>query len=125
MVMAHPTTQTQHAARFDAFIAGLRYGGIAINEWAAALFGLGQTTWGAFPGHPLDNIESGRGVVHNTFLFDHPQKSVVRFPWRINPKPIWSPSHKTLDGLGKALLRMEAAPSIFRLPSVLAAALRG
>jgi acyl-CoA reductase-like NAD-dependent aldehyde dehydrogenase len=125
MVMAHPTTQKQHAARFDAFIAGLRYGGIAINGWAAALFGLGQTTWGAFPGHPLDNIESGRGVVHNTFLFDHPQKSVVRFPWRINPKPIWSPSHKTLDALGKSLLRMEAAPSIFRLPAVLAAALRG
>jgi len=123
MVLAHPTTQAH--AKFDGFIAGLRYGGIAINGWAGSLFGLAQTTWGAFPGHPLDNIESGRGVVHNTFLFDHPQKSVVRFPWRIAPKPVWSPSHKTLDKVGKALFAIEAEPSILKLPPLLIAAFRG
>ena len=26
--------------------------------------GLGTTTWGAFPGHTLDDIQSGIGVVH-------------------------------------------------------------
>jgi acyl-CoA reductase-like NAD-dependent aldehyde dehydrogenase len=123
MVLAHPTTQAH--AKFDGFVAGLRYGGVAINGWAGSLFGLAQTTWGAFPGHPLDNIESGRGVVHNTFLFDHPQKSVVRFPWRISPKPVWSPSHKTLDKVGKALFAIEAEPSILKLPPLLIAAFRG
>jgi acyl-CoA reductase-like NAD-dependent aldehyde dehydrogenase len=123
MVLAHPKTQAH--AKFDGFIAGLRYGGIAINGWAGSIFGLAQTTWGAFPGHPLDNIESGRGVVHNTFLFDHPQKSVVRFPWRISPKPVWSPSHKTLDKVGKALFAIEAEPSILKLPPLLIAAFRG
>jgi len=125
MVLAHPQTQQAHAAHFDAFIAGLRYGGIAINGWAGSLFGLGQTTWGAFPGHPLDNIESGRGVVHNTFLFDHPQKSVVRFPWHISPKPVWSPSHKTLNLVGERLFAIEAQPSFLRLPALLLAAVRG
>ena len=125
MVLAHPETQKVHAGRFDAFIAGLRYGGIAVNGWAGSLFGLAQTTWGAFPGHPLDNIESGRGVVHNTFLFDHPQKSVVRFPWRISPKPVWSSSHKTLNLVGERLFAIEAQPSFLRLPALLLAAVRG
>lgn len=123
MVIAHPATQAH--AKFDGFIAGLRYGGVAINGWAGSLFGLAQTTWGAFPGHPLDNIESGRGAVHNTLLFDHPQKSVVRFPWRINPKPVWSPTHKTLADVGRTLFAIEAEPSLLKLPPLLWAALRG
>ena len=40
-----------------------------------------------FPGHTLEDIQSGRGVVHNAFLFDHPQKSVVYLPLRIKPTP--------------------------------------
>jgi len=123
MVLANPDAMKKPA--FEAFIAGLRYGGIAINGWAGSLFGLGQTTWGAFPGHSLEDIQSGRGVVHNTLLFDHPQKSVVRFPWRINPKPVWSPSHKTLHQVGPALFAFEASPSLLKLPALLSAALRG
>jgi len=123
MVLAHP--DTQKSPKFDAFIAGLRYGGIAINGWAGSLFGLGQTTWGAFPGHSLTDIQSGRGVVHNTLLFDHPQKSVVRFPWRISPKPVWSPTHKTLHKVGERLFNIEAEPSVLRIPPLLVAALTG
>jgi acyl-CoA reductase-like NAD-dependent aldehyde dehydrogenase len=125
MVMAHPKTQTQHAARFDELISGLRYGGIAINGWAGSLFGTAQTTWGAFPGHPLDNIVSGRGAVHNTLLFDHPQKSVIRLPWSSGPKPVWSPSHKTLHKVGKALFELESEPSPLKVPGLLLAALQG
>lgn len=125
MVLAHPQTMKTHAAKFDELIAGLRYGGIAINGWAGALFGTAQTTWGAFPGHPLDDIVSGRGAVHNTLLFDHPQKSVITLPWSGGPKPVWSPSHKTLHKLGPALFAIEAEPSITRIPRLLAAALQG
>lgn len=125
MVLAHPKTQAQHAARFDELISGLRYGGIAINGWAGSLFGTAQTTWGAYPGHPLDNIVSGRGAVHNTLLFDHPQKSVIRLPWSSGPKPVWSPSHKTLHKVGKALFEVESEPSVFKVPALLIAALQG
>jgi acyl-CoA reductase-like NAD-dependent aldehyde dehydrogenase len=125
IVLVHPRTEKQHKAAFDRAIAGLRYGGIAINAWAGLIYGLVSPTWGAFPGHPLEDIRSGRGVVHNAFLFDHPERSVVRAPFRINPTPAWFPDHKTLHLLGPALTRFEADPSIFKAPAVFAAALRG
>lgn len=125
MVLVHPQTQKAYAAELDRAIAALRYGGIGINVWAGVIYGLVSPTWGAFPGHTLEDIQSGRGVVHNTFLFDHPQKSVVRAPFRIRPTPAWFPDHRTLHVLGPALTRFEGHPSLLNLAPVLAAALRG
>jgi acyl-CoA reductase-like NAD-dependent aldehyde dehydrogenase len=125
MVLIHPRTQQQHAAAFEKMLDDLRYGGIAINGWAGALFGLGTTSWGAFPGHPLDDIESGRGAVHNTFMFDHPQKSVVYMPFVMKPAPVWFPQHRNLQQLGEKLTRFEAAPSVWKLPGLVAAAVKG
>lgn len=125
IVLVHPETQKAYAAELDRAIAALRYGGIGINVWAGVIYGLVSPTWGAFPGHPLEDIQSGRGVVHNAFLFDHPQKSVVRAPFRIRPTPAWFPDHKTLHQLAPALTRFEAGPSLLKLAPVLAAAMRG
>lgn len=125
MVLVHPDTQKQHGAAFDKMIASLRYGGIAVNGWAGAIYGLCQTTWGAFPGHTLDDIQSGRGVVHNTFLFDHPQKSVVYLPFRIKPTPVWFADHRNLRALAEKLTRFEAAPSMLKFPGIVAQALKG
>lgn len=125
MVLIHPKTQAQHQAAFETAIADLRYGGIGVNAWAAVLYGLVVTTWGAFPGHPLDDIRSGRGVVHNTYLFDNPEKSVVYAPFMIKPTPAWFAQHKNLKALGKKLVVMEGSPSLLKLPGVLAAALKG
>lgn len=125
MILVHPETQKKHAAKLDSAIARLRYGGIAVNAWAGVLYALVTPTWGAFPGHPLEDIRSGRGVVHNTYLFDHPERSVLRAPFRIRPTPAWFPDHRTLHELGRAMTHFEAKPSPLRLPAVLAAALRG
>lgn len=125
MLLIHPDTQKQHAAAFATAIADLRYGGIAVNGWAGAIYGLCQTTWGAFPGHTLEDIQSGRGVVHNTFMFDHPQKSVVYLPFRIWPTPVWMADHKNLRALGEKLTRFEAAPSMLKLPAIVAQAIKG
>ena len=125
MILVHPDTEKQHAAAFDAAIAALRYGGIAINAWAGLVYGLVVTPWGAHPGHTLEDIRSGRGVVHNTYLLDHVQKTVVRAPFRINPKPAWFADHKTQDQLGRSLLRFEETASLLRLPPVIWAAVRG
>ena len=125
MVLIHPTTQKNHAEKFDHLIANLRYGGIAVNCWAGALYGSCSATWGAFPGHPLEEIVSGRGVVHNTFLFDHPQKTVMTLPWRIKPTPVWFPNHKNLQQLATRLCAIEADPSLLKLPGLVAAALKG
>jgi len=125
IVLVHPETERAHSAAVESMIAGLRYGGIAVNAWAGVVYGLVVTTWGAFPGHPLTDIQSGRGVVHNSFLFDHPQKSVLRAPFRIKPTPVWFVDHRTTADLGRKLTRFEAAPSLLKLPSVIATALRG
>ena len=124
-VLVHPATEKAHAQELDEAIARLRYGGIGVNAWPGILYGLVVTSWGAFPGHTPDDIQSGSGVVHNSFLFDHPQKSVVRAPFRIKPTPAWFPDHKNLADLGRKLTAMEAAPGWGKLFSVAAAALKG
>jgi hypothetical protein len=124
-VIVHPKTEKALGGAFDQAIADLRYGAIAINCWSGLNYGLVNATWGAFPGHPLDNIESGQGVVHNGLLLDHPQKSVVRAPFLIQPTPAWFTDHKNNVALGKTLTRFEGGPSWFRLPGVIIAAFQG
>jgi acyl-CoA reductase-like NAD-dependent aldehyde dehydrogenase len=118
-------TARRHGVQLDRAVADLRYGGIGINAWAGVNFGLGSTSWGAFPGHTMEAIGSGRGTVHNAFLFDYPEKSVVRAPFRQFPKPVMFADHRTLDELGRKLTAFEATPSLARLPGILWSALRG
>ena len=125
MVLVHPKTEKAHPVEFDGFIADLRYGGIGINCWAGLVYGLCVTTWGAFPGHSPKDIQSGTGVVHNTFLFDHPQKSVVRAPFRIAPPPVWFSDHKNLAQVGQKLVAMESEPGWGNLVGVALAAFKG
>lgn len=125
MMLIHPKSQAEFRADFEQTIAELKYGGIGVNVWAGLIYGLVVTTWGAFPGHTLHDIRSGRGVVHNTYLFDNPQKSVVYAPFRIAPTPLWFADHKTQDRVGEKMTAFEANPSFFGLPGVLVHALRG
>ncbi len=124
-VLIHPKTQKQYAAQFEQAVTDLRYGGVSINAWAAVLYGLVSTSWGAYPGHPPEDIQSGAGVVHNTFMFDHPEKSVLYAPFRIQPKPLWFPNHKNLLRATQKLLAMESRPSYRRLLPLVASALKG
>lgn len=124
-VLIHPKTEKMLGAGFDQAIADLRYGGIGINCWTGLNYGLVNATWGAFPGHPLDDIESGQGVVHNGLLLDHPQKSVVRAPFVLAPTPAWFTDHRNNLALGQLMTRFEAAPSWLQVPKVALTALKG
>ena len=124
-VFVHPATERDHADAVDDAIARLRYGGIGVNCWPAIVYALGVTTWGAFPGHPPTDIRSGAGVVHNALLFDHPEKSVVRAPFRIRPTPAWFADHKNLAEVGQRLLAQEAHPSWGGVMRVAGAAIKG
>ncbi|HEX3530731.1 MAG TPA: aldehyde dehydrogenase family protein [Thermoanaerobaculia bacterium] len=106
-------------------IATLRYGTVSVNHWAAIGYGLVITPWGAFPGHSATDIQSGTGVVHNTLMFDKAQKTVVRAPFRVFPKPVWFASHKTAHKLTPKLVEFEADPSFVKLPGILGGAVRG
>jgi hypothetical protein len=124
VILVDRATQRAHAEAIEDAIAGLRYGGIGINIWTGVNFGLGVTSWGAFPGHTPEAIESGSGAVHNTLLFDHPQKSVIRASFRLWPKPVWFNNHRTLLALGRNLTRFEAYRSPIALLKVALAGLR-
>jgi hypothetical protein len=124
-LLVHPATEESHGAEIARAIEDLRYGAIGINVWPGVIYGLVSPTWGAYPGHRPEDIQSGVGVVHNTWLFDHPEKSVVRAPFRIRPTPPWFSDHKNLLELGQRLVEFEAAPSYRRLFRVALAGMKG
>jgi acyl-CoA reductase-like NAD-dependent aldehyde dehydrogenase len=118
-------TQKQYQQELDTAIANLQYGAIGVNIWSGMIFYFGSTTWGAYPGNTLADIGSGIGFVHNSYLFDRPQKSVAYAPFRIFPTPAWFSTHKNLLGMARQLLKFEAYPSWQNLPAVVIAALLG
>ena len=126
-LVVHPKSlaDPQVKAAVEQAIADLRYGTVSINSWAAIGYGLVVTPWGAYPGHDIYDIQSGSGVVHNTLMFDKVQKTVVRTPFRIRPKPVWFQSHGTTDRMASKLTRFEGGPSAFKLPGIFWEALRG
>ncbi len=136
-IIVHPATIKALGPAFEQAIADLRYGCVAVNAWTGVGFLMAPATWGAFPGHTPDNIQSGVGVVHNSYLFDRAQKSVVYQPFypyprsyahgmfTLLPKPPWFITNKTAATIGWLLTHFEAHPSMARLPRIFAAALRG
>ena len=136
-LIIHPSTIKELGPALEEAIAELRYGSIGINCWVGLGYLLARATWGAFPGHPESEIESGRGVVHNALLFDRPQKSVVYssfwpFPrtllhgqFHMSPKPPWFVTNHTAHVTTRRLTRFSARPGWRHLPGIFAAALRG
>lgn len=88
-VFIHPETQRSHGAAFESMLADLKYGTICVNSSAHLGYGTPALPWGAYPGNTQENIGSGNCQVHNTFLFDHPEKGVLRGPWTYAPTPSW------------------------------------
>lgn len=126
-LIVHPESMKDPAvaAAVDRAIADLRYGSVSVNIWVAVAYAAVTTSWGAHPGHTLDDIGSGRGVVHNVRLFDRPLKSVMWAPFRQLPKPVWFASHKKSHRALRALTHHEADPSLASLLKVAFHAARG
>ena len=92
-IIVHPREEKRLGDSIEQAISNLRYGSVAVNHWPGLCYGMGSTAWGAYPGHTLDDIQSGIGAVHNTYLFDRPQKSVLKGPFRVFPRPPWFVTH--------------------------------
>lgn len=114
-----------HDAELDAALRRLRYGSIGINQWPGVAYALMSPPWGAFPGASLANVQSGRGFVHNTCLLDRPQKTVLRAPLTMFPKPSWFSTHRRPEPLAWKLCELYCRPSLWRLPGIFNQALRG
>ena len=65
-ILIHPKSlrDPEVADALDRAVANLKYGSIGVNLWAGLSYALCSTTWGAYPGHPRNDIRSGYGVVH-------------------------------------------------------------
>lgn len=115
-IIVHPKSlkDPKIAAAIEQAIAELRYGSVCINLRAEYAYAMMVTSWGAFPGHNICDIQSGKGVVNNFLMFESPQKSIVRGPFKIWPDPTNITSNH-LPEFGKALTRLEASPSPWRL----------
>ncbi|MFD3037965.1 aldehyde dehydrogenase family protein [Mycolicibacterium senegalense] len=136
-IIAHPDTVKGMGDVFDDLVEKLRYGTIAINAWTGVGYLTPTATWEAFPGHQRNDIQSGTGVVHNAFLLDRPERTVVRGPfrpaprsvfrgeWSLSPKPPWFVNNRTAATTGRLLVDFAGAPGWGKLPAIFASALRG
>ncbi len=137
-ILIHPRTlRAIGKDRFEKLIAEFRYGTIAINAWTGLGFLMTVCPWGAFPGHTLDDVQSGIGTVHNTFMFDRPERTVLKAPFRpfprtllsgelcLLPRPPWFITNKRQDKIGKLLTSFQYRPSWLKLPRIFLNALRG
>ncbi|MCA1689675.1 MAG: aldehyde dehydrogenase family protein [Actinobacteria bacterium] len=136
-LIASPATVRKLGPRLDELIALLEYGTIGVNCWSGVGFLTPRASWGAYPGHPLTDIESGVGVVHNALLLAGTERTVVRGPFRpaprsllrgelaLSPKPPWFVNNRTAHVTGRRLTAFAAEPRLRALPAIFASALRG
>ncbi len=127
MVLVHPETMKDpaSAAAVEVMVRELKYGAVAINTWAGAVFALGHAPWGGHPSSSLADIQSGRGFVHNTFMLEGIEKFVLRAPVKAFPVFPWFPGHHSAHTLGRRLTEFEYAPSWLKVPGVALAGVTG
>lgn len=137
VIVIDPVTARNLGDRLDHAIGRLRYGAVGINVWTAFNFLQPRSSWGAFPGHSLNSIGSGIGSVHNALMFDQPEKSVARGPFRpiprawlagefhMSPRPPWYLTSPTGANTSERITRFTADHSPRHLPGIFASALRG
>ncbi|WP_225630150.1 hypothetical protein [Streptomyces solaniscabiei] len=136
-LIAHPGTMAVLGPALHEAIAELRYGTVALNAWTGVGCLTATASWGAFPGHTVDDVQSGIGVVHNALLLDGPERTVVRGPFHpaprallygratLSPKPPWFVTNRAAATTGRLLADFAAAPRWSALPRIFASALRG
>jgi len=136
-LIVHPRTAREDPGAIEEAILDLRYGCIAVNAWTGVGFLLADLPWGAYPGHTLDRVGSGIGVVHNARLLEGTEKGVVYGPFApfprslagygatLLPKPPWFVTHRRQAEIGAALCAFQHRKTPLRLARIAALAATG
>ncbi len=136
-IIIHPATAKRDAKALDAAIEKLRFGTIAVNSWIGVAFAMNRGPWGAFPGNPRNDIQSGRGVVHNSLMLAGTERTVVYgsfapFPRTLRqgivhtaPTPPFFITNRQAARLGELLTERAVNGSWTTLPKIAATAIRG
>jgi acyl-CoA reductase-like NAD-dependent aldehyde dehydrogenase len=106
-------------------LAELQYGAVAVNHWPGLMYAMMSPPWGGFPGSTLADAQSGIGWVHNTFLLDGIEKSVLEGPLTMFPKPPWFPSHSRAERVAWSYFRLYRRPSWTNALRLLCASVKG
>jgi acyl-CoA reductase-like NAD-dependent aldehyde dehydrogenase len=124
-IIVHPASKDDDrlVAAIDRAVEGLQYGMVLINQFAALGFFSMTTTWGAYPGNDISDIQSGIGVASNVLMFRHPEKSVVQSPFKLLRDPLALSSRTVLE-TGKNMADMQYRPAVWKVPRLLWSALR-
>lgn len=127
MLIVHPRDEKDAAVAkaLDRAVLDLRYGTVAINHWPAVGHGMVTAPWGGHPSATLADCQSGIGWVHNTFMLEGIEKTVVRGPLVARPKPVWFYDNRQAHRIGRKLVSFEASPGWPKLPGLAISALRG
>jgi acyl-CoA reductase-like NAD-dependent aldehyde dehydrogenase len=113
------------APALDQAIRDLRYGTVAVNVWPAISYATMTPPWGGHPSATLEDIQSGLGWVHNTYLLEGVDKAVFRAPLTPPLKPAWHFDNRTTHVQAQRLIGLERSPGWLKLLGVGAAAIRG
>lgn len=103
----------------------LRYGCVSVNQWSALAYSLLTPPWGGAPGASLEDAQSGIGQVHNTYLLERVEKTILYGPLVNFPKPVWFPGHRNALRVGRELIGLYHQPSNHRLMKLFQHALIG
>ena len=71
--------------------------------------------------HDLRDVQSGIGSVHQYLLLNRPEKTVLRSPLKMFPKPMWFSTHRDPRWVTRKLLELYKRPTLSRLPPLLLA----
>ncbi|MDA9990730.1 aldehyde dehydrogenase family protein [Paracoccaceae bacterium] len=137
-ILIHPKTIKEIGkTQFENIIADLHYGTIAINAWTGLAFLVATCPWGAFPGHTPQEVQSGIGKVHNSFMLKDTERVVIQAPWApfprgllsgqltLLPRPPWFITNKRQDKMGRLLTQFQHSPSWSKLPRIFLNAILG
>ena len=106
-------------------LSTLNYGCVSVNQWSALAYSLLTPPWGGVPGARLEDAKSGIGQVHNTFLLERVEKTILTGPLVNFPKPVWFPDHKKSLEVGRELFALYQTGSPTHLVRLLRNALVG
>jgi len=136
-IFVDPATASRDRESVEKAVADLRYGSVGVNVWSALSFLLAYTPWGAFPGNTAADIGSGIGFVHNAFLLEGIEKTVVSMPFRpmhraalkghfhLSPKSPFFVTNRTGELTARRLTAYLATGRPTALVRIFASALRG
>ncbi len=123
--VTHPAGFRSRASNqrlLQACLGELRYGAVAVNHWPGLMYAMMSPPWGGFPGSKLADVQSGIGCVHNTFMLEGIEKSVLEGPLTIFPKPPWFPCHSQAERVAWSYFRLYHRPSWINAARLLLAA---